>query len=64
MIDQAIVTAKNIAYDLIDYGDFKNDKIKDIKSLDYNKLLDVYKKMDFSNKCIVKLLSNQEKTVA
>lgn len=64
MIDNAIVTAKNIAYDLIDYGDFKNDKIKDIKSLDYNTLLDVYKKMDFSNKCIVKLISNKEKTVA
>ena len=64
MIDQVIATAKNIVYDLIDYGEFKNDKIKDIRSLDYNTLLEVYKKLDFNSKCIVNLKSNKEKTVA
>lgn len=64
MIDQAVSAAKNIIYDIIDYGDFKNNKIKDIRNLDYNVLLEVYKKMDFSNKCIVNLISNKEKTVA
>jgi predicted Zn-dependent peptidase len=64
MIDQAVSAAKNIIYDIIDYGDFKNNKIKDIRNLDYNILLEVYKKMDFSNKCIVNLISNKEKTVA
>ena len=64
MIDQVVATAKNIVYDLIDYGDFKNDKIKDIRSLDYNTLLEVCKKLDFNSKCIVKLKSNKEKTVA
>lgn len=64
LIDQVVASAKNILYDLIGYGEFKNDKISDVRSLDYDTLLSVYKKLDFSNKCIVNLKSNKEKTVA
>lgn len=64
LIDQVVATAKNILYDLIDYGEFKNNKIKDFRDLDFNTLLNIHKKLDFNSKCIVNLKSNKEKTVA
>lgn len=64
IIDQYIATARNIMYDLVEYKEYKNDKIKDFRKMDYNMLENIYKKMYFNSKCIVNLKSNKEKTVA
>ena len=59
-----IATAKNVLYDWIDYKEFKNNKIKDLRNLKYEILLEVLKRINLDNKCVVKLDSNNEKTVA
>ena len=64
LIDMPIATAKNVLYDWIDYKEFKNNKIKDLRNLKYEMLLKVLKRINLDNKCVVKLDSNNEKTVA
>ena len=45
--------------DIIYYGGYKNEKIKDLKNLTYKKMLDVKNKIDIYNKAVVKIINNQ-----
>lgn len=58
MIDSINSVVFNILDDILDYGEFKNNKIDDIKSLDFNVLKDVYGALDFENKAILKILKD------
>lgn len=58
MIDSINSIIFNILDDILDYGEFKNNKIDDIKSLDFNTLKEVYQALTFSNKAILKILKN------
>lgn len=51
--DSINASASNLLMDLLDYGEFKNNKISDIRSLDYNILKEVYKLFNYDNKSIV-----------
>ena len=48
-IDNISVTSSDILTDIIDLGEYKNDKIKDIQNLSYEELINLIKKIDFEN---------------
>ena len=48
-IDNISATSSDILTDLIDLGEYKNNKIKDIQDLSYEELTNLIKKIDFEN---------------
>ena len=48
-IDNISATSSDILTDIIDLGEYKNDKIKDIQNLSYEELINLIKKIDFEN---------------
>ena len=60
MIYSVSTTLYNIMGDILDYGEFKNNKIDDIKSLDYEKLIEVLKCIKFDKYSVVVANSNKK----
>lgn len=58
-VDNVSLMSYDIFDDVIYYGGYKNEKIKDLKNLTYKKMLDVKNKIDISNKAVVKIINNQ-----
>ena len=58
MIDSINATVYNILDDILDYNEFKGNKINDIKNLEFSKLKEVQKKLDLKNKAIVLITKN------
>ena len=58
-VDNVNLISYDIFDDLIYYGSYKNEKIKDLKNLSYKKLLEVKEKLDTNNRSIVKIISNK-----
>ncbi len=48
-IDNISATSSDILTDIIDLGEYKNNKIKDIQDLSYEELTNLIKKIDFEN---------------
>ena len=46
-IDNISATSNDILTDIIDLGEYKNEKIKDIESLDYEELTSLTKRINF-----------------
>ena len=53
MIDSIHGTANNIMYDVLDYGEYKNNKINDIRSLSYDTLNKVKECLDLNNEAVI-----------
>lgn len=51
----------DIESDIIEYNEYKYNKIKDIRKLTYENLIKVYKKMNFNNKSILEINPNSSK---
>jgi len=58
-VDNVNMISYDIFDDLIYYGSYKNEKIKDLKSLKFDELLKIKSKINVKNKCIVKIISNR-----
>jgi len=60
---KTIDNVNSILYDIFDdliyYGSYKNDKIKDLKKLTYEELIKVKNTIDLKNKSIVKIINNK-----
>lgn len=61
MIDSVSTTLYNIMDDILDYGEFKNNKIEDIKSLKYETLLKVLNCIKFDKYAVVVANSNKKR---
>lgn len=53
MIDNISITIDNVVYDLINYNEFKSEKIKDIKGLTYENLLKTINEISLEHTSIV-----------
>lgn len=60
MIDSINATLYNILDDILDYEEFKNEKIQDMKNLDFDKLKEVKESLDFKNKAVVAILKDNK----
>ncbi len=62
MIDDIETTIDNVISDIIDYGEYKNNKINDIKKIKYNILEEIAKKINtkYSTIIVIKPRSNKE----
>ena len=58
-VDNVNMISYDIFDDLIYYGSYKNEKIKDLKNLTFDELVKIKDKIDVKNKCIVKIISNR-----
>ena len=59
MIDDIDSTVHNIFEDYLKYGEVVADKINIIRELEFDKLQEVFKKLDFNNKAVV-VMKNME----
>ena len=53
MIDDIDCTVRNIFDDYLKYGEVIEDKVDLIRTLEFDKLKEVYSKIDFKNKAVV-----------
>lgn len=58
-IDDLTSTLYDIVDDIISYGEYINNKIDIIKSVNYNDMLKIKDELDFNNKCVV-ILKNDK----
>ena len=60
MIDDIDSTVHNLFDDYLKYGEIINNKVDIIREMNFEKLVDVYKKLDFNNRSVV--IMKDEKT--
>ncbi len=58
MIDDIDATVHNVYDDFLKYGEIVNNKIEEIRKLDFKELQEICKQMDFSNKAVVIMKNN------
>lgn len=61
MIEDNETTARNIINDVVSYGEYKNNRIEDIKNLQFNEMINLYKRINWDNKSIVVLSPRNDK---
>ena len=61
MTDNVSSTVSSLINDIIEYGEIKRDRVNYIRKMNYQKLLSIRKKLDFSNSATLILKTKDEK---